>query len=166
MHMRAGSLSCEAAGPFPNCTPDNSDPLGRLARELQLLADTLGRREQEFLKLIDLVQTVEHGVLLEDVLNRIFDAFAGLIPYDRIGCALLSDDGNGVTAQWARSKLGPAQVSAGYSQPLAGSSLENILVTGQRASSTTWKAIWKPNPIRIRPDGSFRKGDGRALPVR
>ncbi|QWG14215.1 sensor domain-containing diguanylate cyclase [Bradyrhizobium sediminis] len=120
-----------SGGSVPELHPDSSDPLARLARELQLLADTLARRERELRQLFDLVETVEQGVLVEDVLSRIFDGFAGLIPYERIGCAFLSGDGIHLTAYWARSKLGSVQVSAGYSRPLAGSSLEQILLTGQ-----------------------------------
>ena len=117
--------------PLQDLRSDIPDPLARLGGELQLLADILGRREQELRRLFDLVGTVEGGVLVEDVLNRIFDGFTGLIPFERLCCAFLAGTGTYLTAYWARSELGPQQIASGYSQPLAGSSLEQVLKTGQ-----------------------------------
>lgn len=117
--------------PVPVLNPDSTDPLARLGEELQLLSDIMSRRERELRQLFDLVGTVEHGLLVDDVLNRIFDNFKGLIPYDRISCAFLSGNGTLLTAFWARSELGSMQISAGYSQPMAGSSLNEPLQTGQ-----------------------------------
>jgi GAF domain-containing protein len=110
---------------------DDSGPLARLGRELQLLSEGIARREEELRRLFHIVHKVERGVLVEDVLDGIFDGFAGIIPYNRIGCAFLTDAGVKLTSYWARSNLGPTQIDKGYSWPVAGSSIRDVLRTGE-----------------------------------
>lgn len=119
------------ADPLPPLFSDTADPLQRLSDELVLLEHTLAKREQELSRLLDVVTTIGAGVRLDDVLRRVFAGFRGLIPYERIGCAFLRDNGRLVEAEWAASDLGPVQIQRGYRQPMAGSSLETILDTGQ-----------------------------------
>jgi diguanylate cyclase (GGDEF)-like protein len=124
-----GELRRGKAPPRP--LEDTAEPLAKLGLELQLLSDVIIRREKELGLLFEVAHTVERGILIEDVLNRIFEGFAGIIPFDRIGCAFLSDDGARLTAYWARSNLGPAQITKGYSQTMAGSSLLEVFQTGE-----------------------------------
>ena len=115
----------------PHLPEDSAAPLDKLSRELRLLADVIARRENQLNKLFEVVHTVERGILVDDVLDVIFKSFAAIIPYDRIGCAFLSDGGTRLTAYWARSNLGPLQITKGYSQPMEGSSLQEVFRTGE-----------------------------------
>ncbi len=110
---------------------DPADSLYVLANELRLLAEAMERQEREMRRLFDLVQHALRGVLLDDVLSEIYHRFAGVIPYDRMCCAFLSDDGKNLTAYWAASSLSGKQVQPGYTQPIAGSSLEDVIASGQ-----------------------------------
>lgn len=108
---------------------DALDSLAELSSELEHLSKSVAQWAREFRTLIMLVQTVEGNIPLEDVLTRIFDSFTGIIPFDRIGCAFLTEDGSRVEAFWARSDLGPMQIRKGYSQAMEGSSLDEIIRT-------------------------------------
>jgi len=54
-----------------------------------------------------------------------------LIPYDRIGFAVLENEGQVVRAYWARSELDEILIRKGYAQPIKDSSLKQIIETGQ-----------------------------------
>lgn len=69
------------------------------------------------------------GVAYEQVLNYIFDSLESVIPFERIGIALLEDEDSRVVLRWMQTKLKNTNLSYGYSAPLEGSSLENLLLS-------------------------------------
>lgn len=110
---------------------EGEDPLARLGRELQLLSEAITRRENELRRLSRIVHSAGQEILVEDVLESIFRGFAGIIPYDRIGCAFLTGDGARLISYWSYSLMGPMRINKGYSQRMAGSSLQQVFRTGQ-----------------------------------
>ena len=108
-----------------------ADEVDRLGRALVRLGAALERRFAEANALVRLGEKVNAGLVLGDVLDQIFDSFRSIIPFDRIGCSLLEDDGRVARAVWARSLGGASQLGPGYTAPLEGSSLAQIIETGR-----------------------------------
>ncbi len=79
-----------------------------------------------------LMREINHKISAGDefksILNFLFDSLDTIIPYDRIGIALIED--GQLCAKWMKSKLPSGNLGPGYCGPLDGSSLKQILETG------------------------------------
>jgi diguanylate cyclase (GGDEF)-like protein len=106
------------------------DALGRLGIALAALGDSFERQTAELRALSDVAARISAGLTVDDVLNHVYESFHVLIPYDRLGCALI-ENGEAARAIWARSRSGAPQLDKGYSWPLGGSSLADIVKTGR-----------------------------------
>ncbi len=123
--MQSGDFAGAVRGAASN---GEADPLGAA---LQALAHALDLRARQTERFDRLIQRVNAGLLLDEILNSVYDDFRDLIPYDRLGLALLDDDGQTVRARWARIDGGQIHLRRGYAASMAGSSLRTILETGQ-----------------------------------
>lgn len=101
----------------------------QLENSLQALGksvETCARQQQ---KLDQITAHINAGLLLEDVLEAVYREFSDLIPYQRLGLALVEE--GMVHSDWVKSDLPAVHLKKGYASPLAGSSLETIIQTGQ-----------------------------------
>ncbi|MCS6889830.1 MAG: GAF domain-containing protein, partial [Chloroflexus sp.] len=125
-HLRAGDFAIEV--PMPS---SEDQRLRRLAASLRELAASLARRQREIETLHRITTRINAGLMLDEILDGVYNDFRDVIPYERIGFALLEDGGNVLRARWARTSLPAVHLKRGYAAPMAGSSLEMILQTGQ-----------------------------------
>lgn len=109
------------------------DMVGRLGASIQELAHILEIRYQQLHKLATLTADINAGLLLDNILEKVYHNFLEFIPYNRIGFSLLEETPAGmiVKAYWAKSDQPAIKLSKGYSAPLAGSSLQTIIDTGE-----------------------------------
>jgi signal transduction histidine kinase len=105
--------------------------LAVLGRALQGLARRLERQAHQWERLNQLTSRLNAGLLLDDILDEVYRDFRDVIPYNRIGLALLEQEGHILRTYWARSDQPVMKIDRGYAAPMAGSSLEKVLDTGQ-----------------------------------
>lgn len=107
-------------------------PVQPLSAGLNELSGWLRARFNEFMTLLEISSELNKVMLLDDILARIYTFFQEVIPYDRIGCALIDEDRENVTAYWVKFTYNEnPRIDTGYSAPIKGSSLETIINTGK-----------------------------------
>jgi signal transduction histidine kinase len=119
-------------GIFDFEVPDGpEDDIGQLGKTMLELGHTLKKQFEQFDRLYKITAQINAGLTLDEILNQIFESFESLIPYDRIGFSLLEENGQVLRNQWARSKTTQINLAPGYTAPMEGSHLQQIVETGQ-----------------------------------
>jgi len=108
-----------------------ADDVGRLGQALQELARTLELRYRELQNLNRLTSHINSGLLLEEILLQVYNDFRDFIPYDRVGFALLEDEGRTLRSHWAKTEYPAIYLGQDYSGEMAESSLQKILNSGK-----------------------------------
>lgn len=106
-------------------------------------------QSDRFEELISAVnENVLRGAPTNDVLTYIYTTLRPIIPYERMGFALVNEEENTVTSTWARSEI-PTSLLNGFSASLTGSSLALVL---QRKCPRILNDL--PTYLRHRPDSA------------
>lgn len=130
----------------------------QIARELALTVEK-SRLYQELeskfneIKILDtLTKKINKGLILEEVLNHVYESFRAIIPYDRIGVAFLVDNGKTVEHKWTRTEAKEIKLENGYSIKLEETTLNNIVMEGKSRIIPNLKEY-----LRVRPQSDSTK---------
>lgn len=110
-----------------NNDPSSSEEQSAFEAELEQLAYWLHSSFAQADRLNQVTTQIISGRTLNDVLNLSYENFRALIPFDRMGCSLVSEDGNYITQYWARSNYDSENaVGNGYTVPFNKDSLNSF----------------------------------------
>lgn len=88
-------------------------------------------KEGELHLLLEVLGKINSGLVTEEILDHIYESFRTIIPYDRIGFALVEPEGRTVRSIWARAEYDHLELPPGYAAALEGSSLQRLLAAGE-----------------------------------
>jgi diguanylate cyclase (GGDEF)-like protein len=123
-HLRNGKFDVEIPA-------EPLDAVGILGLELTRLAESLELNFEQTRKIQHIAEQVTGGLFLDEVLEKVFESFRSVIPYNRLGAAFLSDDKACLTHYWGRSDADMLNISPGYTAAMQGSSLQLVIETGK-----------------------------------
>ena len=126
--------------------PGPDDETSRLGQALTDLSGKLSRRFQELQKLAEIAAATNSALLLDEILDRVYESFRFFLPYDRMSLAFIDHTGQRVTSRWQRSELKAVQIDRGFSASIEGSSLKTIIETGQPRILNDLEEYMKDHP--------------------
>ncbi|NQU69133.1 MAG: GAF domain-containing protein [Rhodospirillales bacterium] len=136
----------ESPREFSNLAPVVAKDMGDA---MVALGSRLDHKFAEISALREITERVNAGVFFDEVLDHVFENFMTLIPYDRIGVALIERGKSGnvlVRAQWFRAKYEPVLLGKGYAAVLKDSSLETIAETREPRIINDLQAYLESHP--------------------
>lgn len=113
---------------------------------LAQLSRSLNDRYEQERRMARIYERIVQGLYLDDVLDEIYESFRSIIPYNRIGCALLEDGNSKLTARWGRSDSSTIRLKPGYTAPMAGSSLLDVMASGKPRIIDDLEAYYREHP--------------------
>ena len=120
----------EGPGPFTG-QPGDEDDIAKLARILRELSGHLDTRFNEIYALLQLIQEINKGFLLDDVFDRAYETLKSVLPYDRLSVALIEGGGRVVRVRWARCDDPQMMLPKAYAGWMSRGSLGSIIDSGQ-----------------------------------
>jgi len=134
-------------GDFSGSIPiEGTDVVGKLGEALSDLGRSLESRLKGLSTLLQLTEKMNAGLLIDEVLDHVFESFRPMIPYNRIGLALLEENGKVARARWSRSDAQEMRLKLGYAAPLRGSSLRRLLETREPRILNDLKEYLREHP--------------------
>ncbi len=94
------------------------------------MARSLERQRRQFQRLRQIIERINRGQHLEEVLDFIYDEFRDVMPYNRISFASIDYEQELIVARWALSDK-PQQIIEGYSRPFSETSLMELARAGR-----------------------------------
>ncbi|NIA21708.1 MAG: GAF domain-containing protein, partial [Anaerolineaceae bacterium] len=133
MKNRQRRESDSSAGARPIIIGDRTgrEPACRTGEQaVEAMAETLERQRLQFQRLRQIIEKINRGQHLEEVLNFIYDEFRDVMPYNRIAFAGIDYEQELIVARWARSDK-PQQIVEGYSRSFSETSLMDLARSGR-----------------------------------
>jgi len=103
----------------------------RLAESIQHASASFEKKYRRQRLLNSITEYINNGLTLNDILDYVYNSFQEIIPYDRIGIALIEEEEKLIKVCCVRSKATVIKINRGYSAPIEGSSLAAIIESGQ-----------------------------------
>ena len=107
------------------------DDIGRLGEKIKELGLDFQSRLRQLSTISEITKRINEGLTVDEILDHVYDSLSGYLPFDRIGFSLIQDDGKTVRANWAKSKAPVLRLNKGFEAPLEGSTLNQIILSGQ-----------------------------------